>query len=149
MAPNGIPIATLGGNAKIAEGVSALLAPDYDFVHICLSPETALAELPQVCAGKLDGPNAAQLGSNAQRAVGERRTPKAVVFGAGVADAEADNIVAAIKEVAPDINIVRVPREEVVAASGGKTPPEVGVIAKIVKEKLDALVAKGLLEAAA
>ncbi|KAK4034148.1 hypothetical protein C8A01DRAFT_19012, partial [Parachaetomium inaequale] len=64
--PTSIPLATLGANPAVATAIQALLLPEYDLVHICLSPSTALSELPPLCAGAVSTtPLSSGLGSNA------------------------------------------------------------------------------------
>ncbi|KAL2264160.1 hypothetical protein VTK26DRAFT_1278 [Humicola hyalothermophila] len=145
-----IPIATYGGNETVAKELSKLLLPEYDVVHVCLKLSHALAELPSLCNRDVNVAAASPLGSNQARRDDDilgRRVPVAVVFGGGVADDEYEAVAAAIearlKEEAgrgdgaqQPVKMVRVTRADVLAAGG--TGPEPGVVARVVRSKLQA-----------
>ncbi|KAL2176522.1 uncharacterized protein P884DRAFT_244956 [Thermothelomyces heterothallicus CBS 202.75] len=145
MAAN-IPLATLGANPEVAKKIQDLLLPEYDLVHICLDLDSAIAELPGVCAG---GANAASLlpssglGSNVSRPAAERKVPRGIIFGAGISDGDLARVMDAVKKVAPETKVVRVTREAILA-KGAQTPsPE--IITKVLREILAAMVEKGEL----
>ncbi|KAG7283985.1 hypothetical protein NEMBOFW57_010343 [Staphylotrichum longicolle] len=142
-----IPLATLGANPEVAKQIQALLLPEYDLVHICLTPTQAVAELPPLCAGALDTPDSSGLGSNAALPAGERRVPRGIIFGGGVGDEDLERVMRAVRERVPEedggVKVVRVTREDVLAK--GATGPSAGVIGEVLREKLAGLVQRGEL----
>ncbi|KAL2163575.1 hypothetical protein VTH06DRAFT_5633 [Thermothelomyces fergusii] len=142
----GIPLATLGAKPEVATKIQELLLPEYDLVHICLNPDTAIAELPGVCAG---GDNAADvvpssgLGSNVGRPAAERKVPRGIIFGAGISDDDVARVMDAVKKEAPETKTVRVTREAILAAGAQVPSPE--IITKVLREILAAMVEKGEL----
>lgn len=93
-----------------------------------------MAELPSVCAGDLDTPIVSGLGTNASLPPPERRVPLAVIFGGGVPDDQVQSLTEAIHSSAPNAKIVRVTRQDILAAGGEGPNPE--VIAGVIKNKL-------------
>ena len=106
-------------------------------VHICLDLDAAIAELPAVCAGDLDADPASGLGTNATLPAGERRVPRAIIFGGGIPDEEVAKVGDAVRASAPGIRIVKVARQEVLDAGAEKPNPE--VIVGILRGKLAGL----------
>ncbi len=98
-----VPLAVCGRSPDIARAVCKLLDPEYDgtvllptvfilsalwlmpgqVVHVCLTHESALEELPAILRGNLVTPSSA-IGTNAERDASERFGPRAVVLGGGV-----------------------------------------------------------------
>ncbi|KAK4236883.1 hypothetical protein C8A03DRAFT_35194 [Achaetomium macrosporum] len=136
-------VASLGANPEVAKEIQNLLLPDYDVVHMCIDSTTASTELPALCSGNTDTAPASGLGSNAGKPAAERKVPKAVIFGGGVTDEQAQAVSQAVSAVAPQIKTVRVTREDIMAA--GATGPNPEVIVKVLREKLGALVERGEL----
>ncbi|OAA56526.1 hypothetical protein SPI_07533 [Niveomyces insectorum RCEF 264] len=132
-----IPICSYGNNSQAAQGVRAKLLPDYDVAHICLSLGAAESELPALCAGELTTEPSSGLGSNAGLPAADRKVPRAIVFGGGVPDDEVDRVTKAVQARAPGIKPIRIQRQEVLAA--GAEGPNPDVIAKLLKEKLAAI----------
>lgn len=119
-------------------------------VHICLNPDTAIAELPAVCAGGGSSSGAADLappssglGSNAARPAAERRAPRGIIFGAGISDGDVTRVMDAVKKEAPETKVVRVTREAILAAGAQMPNPE--IITKVLREILAGMVEKGEL----
>jgi hypothetical protein len=108
-------------------------------VHTCLTPESAITELPALFAGNTDINLSSGLGSNASRPAAERKVPKAVIFGGGVPDGHVADVVNAIGEV----KVVRVTREDILATGAKGPSPE--VIARVLRCKLDGMVQTGEL----
>ena len=114
-------------------------------VHVCLSVETALAELPRACAGELDEPPSSGIGSNAaaeqqqqqQQQQQKRRAPRALTFGGAYSDEEVRSMTEAVRARVPGIQAVRVTRED--AAAAGVGGPDPSYIAKVLKKKLGEL----------
>ncbi|KAK4124376.1 hypothetical protein N657DRAFT_644599 [Parathielavia appendiculata] len=142
---NPIPYATLGRDGQVAAKLHTLLMPEYELVHACLNLEQARAELPNVCSGVLDTSIASKIGTNVDRPVAERKTPKALVFGGGIPDQEVDAVMAALKEKQPpaEVKVVRVTREDILATGAPGPSPE--AIAQVLRQKLGALVQNGEL----
>ncbi len=106
--------------------------------HICVSLEAAEAELPAICAGELATEPSSGLGSNAGLDVASRKVPRAIIFGGGIPDEEAERITKAVQARAPGVKPIRVLRDEVVAA-GGTAGPDPEIIVKLLKEKLSSI----------
>ncbi|KAL2114862.1 hypothetical protein VTJ04DRAFT_10525 [Mycothermus thermophilus] len=143
-----IPVASLGAKAEVASAIRKLLEPEYDLVHMCLSPAAASAELPAVCAGDLSVPDSTGIGSNASRPESERRVPRAIIFGGAVDDATLESIMSAVREAVAakggkEIGVVRVLREDVKAE--GVDFPNAEILTKIIRRKLGVLEGEGKL----
>ncbi|KAJ9660499.1 hypothetical protein H2201_006921 [Coniosporium apollinis] len=80
---SGVPLVACGRSADIAKAVRKLLAPEYDVIHVCLTHEAALIELPALLRGDLVAPSSG-IGTNAERDAAERVGPRAVLMGGGV-----------------------------------------------------------------
>ncbi|KAJ9150748.1 hypothetical protein NKR23_g3531 [Pleurostoma richardsiae] len=132
-----IPVAAYGRNAQVTEAIRAKLLPDFDIVHSCLDLSAAEAELPLLCAGELDTTAVSGLGSNAALPVTDRKVPKAILLGGGIPDEEVERLSELIKAKAPNINLVRVTKEDVLSA--GASGPDPDVITRIYREKMAAL----------
>jgi hypothetical protein len=96
-----------------------------------------LAELPAVFAGDSAVESSSGLGSNVERAAGDRLTPKILFFGAGIGPDDVAKVSAAIAATAPDAKFVLVKPEEIQAAGG--QGPDLDVISKVLKEKFAAV----------
>ncbi len=148
-----IPVASFGNNSDVAQGVRAKLLPEYDgssllrfpelwapsntsflVVHIALSLEAALAELPVVSSGELETAPSSGLGSNAGAPVAERKAPKAIIFGAGIPEEDVARVIEAVNAKAPGVKPIQVTKEDVQGAGADKPNPE--IIVKILKDKL-------------
>ncbi|KAK4151053.1 hypothetical protein C8A00DRAFT_45678 [Chaetomidium leptoderma] len=139
-----IPLASFGANPEIAEQIRRLLLPEYEIVHICTNLSDATAELPQVCAGRLDTPAASGLGSNASVDVADRKAPKAIIFGGGIPDDEVTAVTEAVHGAAgAAVKVVRVTRADILAT--GATGPSAEVIAGVLRGELVGLVEAGEL----
>lgn len=134
-----IPVATYGKDPKIAESVRAKLLPDIEVVHCCLSLDSALSELPSLCAGEVEAAPSSGLGTNAQAETAARKVPQAIFFGGGFTDDEYDKITAAVQARAPGVHAVKVQKRDVLAA--GSIGPNPETIAKIYRKKMAALAA--------
>jgi hypothetical protein len=118
-------------------------------VHTCLTPQSATAELPPLFAGNTEINPSSGLGSNAGRPAAERKVPRAVIFGGGVPDEQVAAVVDAIR--APvqaagkgeEVRVVRVTREDILAT--GASGPSPGVIAQVLRGKLEGMVVAGEL----
>ncbi|KAK3899275.1 hypothetical protein C8A05DRAFT_37112 [Staphylotrichum tortipilum] len=139
--PTAIPLASLGANAEVAKQIQALLLPEYDIVHVCTTPATASSELPPLCAGALDTIDTTGCGSNAARPVAERRLPRAIIFGGGIADEDVVAVMEKVGERVEGVKAVRVTRADVLAK--GATGPSPGVIVEVLREKLGGMVEGG------
>ena len=109
--------------------------PNLSVVHVSLNQEDALAELPALCSGDTSAPQASGIGSNAKVDAGARQVPKAVVFAGSLPPDQIKQVQDAIAAVAPEVKAITITKDDV-NASGG--PPDPAVIAKILKEKLQA-----------
>jgi len=99
-----------------------------------------VAELPQACAGNLDGPISSGLGTNATKSsAAERKAPVAVFFGGNNTDEEYEKITTAVKAAAPNTQFIEVKKRDVLAA--GSFGPNPDTIAKIYRKKMAALAA--------
>ncbi|KAK0727467.1 hypothetical protein B0T26DRAFT_672128 [Lasiosphaeria miniovina] len=136
------PVATYGRDPKIAQSVHEKLLPDYEVVHACFDIDSALSELPAICAGELETTPSSGVGVNSTEAeASKRRAPVAIFFGgAGISEDEFERITAAVRERAPGVHFVRVQKRDVLAA--GSFGPNPDVIAKIYRKKMAALAAK-------
>ncbi|TPX18311.1 uncharacterized protein E0L32_011809 [Thyridium curvatum] len=145
-----IPIASYGNNSEVAQAVRASLLPDYDVVHITLTLQAALSELPALVAGDTSAPPSSGLGSNAAAPEAERRVPRAVIFGGGLPEEEIRQVSEAVLgeggknkmkegegEADGGVRIVVVRREDVLAK--GVEGPNAEVIGEILREKLAGL----------
>ncbi len=106
-------------------------------MHIALTLETAVAELPLVSAGELAAEPASGLGSNAGAPLSERKVPTAIIFGAGIPEADIARVMEAVQAKAPGVKPIQVSRDDVLGAGADKPNPE--IIVKILKEKLAGL----------
>ncbi|KAK4191270.1 hypothetical protein QBC35DRAFT_376281 [Podospora australis] len=134
-----IPVATYGKDPKIAEAVRERLLPDIEVVHCCLSLDSALSELPSLCAGELEVAPSSGLGTNSSSDTTSRKVPQAIFFGGGFTDDEYDKITSAVKARAPGVHFVKVQKRDVLAAGSFGPNPE--TIAKIYRKKMAALAA--------
>ena len=108
--------------------------------------ETALSELPTLCAGDLATAPACDLGSNAALPEAERRVPKAIIFGGAFGEEDVETVMAAVTEKAGGKEVpqvVRMTRADILAK--GATGPNPGVIAEVLREKIGGMVAAGKL----
>jgi hypothetical protein len=157
-----IPIAAYGRHAPVAEGVRQKLLPEYDgsssfpssflslethvsnahclrreVVHTCLDLDAASIELPAVFGGDLEISSSSGLGTNVERSVAERATPKILFFGAGIPSEEIEAVSKAIMAKAPATQFVHVSPDDIRAAGG--QGPDLDVISKVLKEKFGKL----------
>jgi hypothetical protein len=108
---------------------------------MCTDNKSAITELPALCSGNTATAPASGLGSNVDREAAERKVPKVVIFGGGVTDDEAKSVSEAVALQAPQVKMVRVTKEGIMAAGSAGPNPE--VIAKVLKEKLGKLLQGG------
>jgi len=94
---------------------------DGTVVHICTDKETALKELPAICAGDVSTPQASGLGTNATGS--NKQVPKGVVFGGRLPDEEYEEMTKAIQAKAPGVRVVRVERADLEKAGLPAPPP--------------------------
>jgi hypothetical protein len=143
-----IPVATYGNDPEIAQSVSEKLLPEFEVVHCSLDIQTALAELPALCAGDLTKLPASGLGTNQGVAEpSERKVPEAIFFGGGFSDDEYEALVGAVREATAGgaggagkpVQFIKVQRRDVLAAGSFGPNPE--VIARIYKRKMAAALA--------
>lgn len=90
-------------------------------VHICTDKDAALKELPDLCAGDVNTPQASGLGTNATAS--SKQIPKGVVFGGRLPDEEYEEMAKAIQAKAPGVRVVRVQREDLENAGLTVPPP--------------------------
>ncbi|KAL2144351.1 hypothetical protein VTI28DRAFT_9175 [Corynascus sepedonium] len=141
-----IPLASLGARADVAKEIQSRLLPEYDLVHMCLSPDSAITELPGLCTG---GASAASvisssgLGSNVSRPDAERRVPRGIIFGGGIGEEDVARVMDAVHREAPGIKAVRVTRDAILATGAQRPSPE--IITRILREKLGAMIEEGEL----
>ena len=102
--------------------------------HICLTLETAESELPVVCSGNLTTAPSSGLGTNATVPEGERKVPRAIIFGGGIPEEEITRVTEAVRAKAPDVKPIQVTRQDVLDAGAQGPNPE--IIVKILREKL-------------
>ncbi|KAL2194060.1 hypothetical protein P885DRAFT_80588 [Corynascus similis CBS 632.67] len=141
-----IPLASLGARADVAKEIQSRLLPEYDLVHMCLSPDSAIAELPGLCAGGASAGSVVSssgLGSNISRPDAERRLPRGIIFGGGIGEEDVARVMDAVHREAPGIKAVRVTRDAILATGAQRPSPE--IITRILREKLGAMVEKGEL----
>ncbi|CAO2649429.1 Nn.00g068140.m01.CDS01 [Neocucurbitaria sp. VM-36] len=89
-----IPVIVCGKNPNIAKKVREGLLPEYDVIHIILSLEAGLSDIPLLLSGKTPKDTAGNLGS---QNYDER--PVAVAVGGGFNDEMFDQMKDAAKEV--------------------------------------------------
>ncbi|KAK5659243.1 hypothetical protein OQA88_1335 [Cercophora sp. LCS_1] len=128
----GVPIASYGTNQKVAQELSETLKPEYDVVHIALSTEAALAEIPAVASGDTGVVPSSGLGSNANADASARQVPKALIFGGGISAEEVGEVKSAVSAAAPDLKFISITHDEIEAAGG----PTAENIASVLKGKL-------------
>ncbi|KAK3384933.1 hypothetical protein B0H63DRAFT_173807 [Podospora didyma] len=133
-----IPIASFGNNTQVAQDIRARLLPEYDIAHICLSLEAAETELPAICGGNLDTEPSSGLGSNASLPVGERKVPRAIIFGGGIPDDQVRLIREAVLAKAPEVKPIHLTRQDILNAGGNGPDPE--IIGRLLRQKLAELV---------
>ncbi|KAK3990924.1 Matrilin-4 [Cladorrhinum sp. PSN332] len=134
MSTTPIPVASVGANPAIAKELQAKLLPEYNIVHICFDPASATAELPLVCSGDRDIPPSSGLGTNAGLPPAERLIPKAIIFGGGVSDDDAQAITQAVHAKVPEIKALHVTKQDILNAGGQGPNPE--IISAVLKKKL-------------
>ncbi|KAF2499858.1 hypothetical protein BU16DRAFT_579322 [Lophium mytilinum] len=154
-APNpgstGIPIAMIGAYEKIGAELAKRLAPEFDTVHHSLI-EDAFTEIPLLLTGDLSAPHRTGIGSNAQRAVEQRRFPVLVVLGKEAPPEIEEQVLEAVKELEAKGSATEAGGKEAVSARGpvkflragvydkniiGKGgPPDVGRLVEILRGKL-------------
>ncbi|KAJ2905540.1 hypothetical protein MKZ38_005184 [Zalerion maritima] len=129
MAP--VLVAVFGQNPQTASGVADGMKPGYETVHICLSLDTALAELPALFSGDAVKP-ASGLGTNAEAEVA--KVPKYLIFGAGLPAEDVAKATEAVTAKCPEAKFVQVNKEDMIAA--GASGPDPKVISEVLKSKI-------------
>ncbi len=77
------------------------------------------------------------MGTNASLPEGERKVPRAIIFGGGIPEEEIARVTQAVQARAPGIKPIRISRQEILDA--GVQGPNPEVIVKILKTKLAAI----------
>ncbi|KAK3320126.1 hypothetical protein B0T19DRAFT_468334 [Cercophora scortea] len=131
-----IPIASFGNNSQVAQDIRTKLQPEYDVVHICLTLEAALAELPLIFSGALDTDPSSKLGSNAETAVADRKVPLALIFGGGLPEDQIKAVKEAVLAKAPNAKPIVITRQDIFDAGGKGPDPD--LICRLLREKLAA-----------
>ena len=103
-------------------------------VHVALDRETALAELPAIASGDVSVAPSSGLGSNANVDAGERKVPKALIFGGGLPEGDIKAVTEALCNAAPNVKPIVVTKGDILAAGG--TGPDPDLISRLIKEKL-------------
>jgi len=93
--PSPVPVILCGQRAQIATTVKESLLPEFEVIHIILSPAAGIAEIPAVLSGEAGSIDTSEN-------IGTKNYSKAaaaVILGAGYEDAQVDEMRAACNKI--------------------------------------------------
>lgn len=128
-----VPVAFFGLQPDLAQKIQEALEPEYDVVHTVFDLAAVETELAPLLQGDKGVVPASKLGSNADRALSERKVPVIVFFAGAISPEDVGKVTEVVGKVAPGTPLVQATRDEVKLA--GATGPDPEIIAKVLKQK--------------